>query len=87
MNSLSFNLHRDYSKSLTLSVVGALSIHPKILEISVGTSNGTDHFSLTRPEYSRPALKAVHFDRSGHFGLSAPHFVSCLKEQVVSNGK
>ena len=25
---------------------GALSIHPKILKISVGTSNGTDHFGL-----------------------------------------
>ena len=36
--------------------------------ISVGTSNGTDQFGLVRPEYSRPAIKAVHFDRSGHFG-------------------
>ena len=47
-----------------------LSIHPKILEILVGTSNGTDHFGLVRPGYSRPALKVVHFDRSGHFGRS-----------------
>ena len=49
---------------------GALSIHPKILKISVGTSNGTDHFGLVRPEYLGPALKVVHFDRSGHFGRS-----------------
>ena len=49
---------------------GALSIQPKILEISVGTSNGTDHFGLVRPEYSGPALKVVHFDRSGYLGRS-----------------
>ena len=48
----------------------ALSIQPKSPEISVGSSNGTDHFGLVRPEYSGPALKVVHFDRSGHFGLS-----------------
>ena len=35
-----------------------LSIQPKIPDISVGTSNGTDHFGLVRPEYSRPALRA-----------------------------
>ena len=50
--------------------LGALSIQPKIPEISVGTSNGTDQFGLVRPEYSRPALKVVHFDWSGHFGRS-----------------
>ena len=33
----------------------AASIQPKILEISVGTSNGTDHFGLARPEYSGPS--------------------------------
>ena len=49
---------------------GALSIQPKIPEISVGTSNGTDHFGLVRPEYSGPALKVVHFDRSAHLGRS-----------------
>ena len=48
----------------------ALSIQPKIPEISVGTPNGTDHFGLVRPEYLGPALKVVHFDRSGHFGRS-----------------
>ena len=48
----------------------ALSIQPKIPEKSVGTSNGTDHFGLVRPEYSGPALNVVHFDRSGHFGRS-----------------
>ena len=42
----------------------ALSIQPKIPDISVGTSNGTDHFGLVRPEFSGPALKVVHFDRS-----------------------
>ena len=46
----------------------ALSIQPKVPEISVGTPNGTDHFRLVRPEYSGPALKMVHFDQSGHFG-------------------
>ena len=43
---------------------GALSIQPKIPEISVGSSNGTGHFGLVRPEYSGPALKVVHCDRS-----------------------
>ena len=33
-------------------------------------SNGTDHFGLVQPKYSGPALKVVHFDRSGHFGRS-----------------
>ena len=42
-------------------------LQPKIPENSVGTSNGTDHFGLVRPEYSGAALKVVHFDRSGHF--------------------
>ena len=42
-------------------------IQPKIPGISAGTSNGLDHFGLVRPEYSGPALKVVHFDRSGHF--------------------
>ena len=50
--------------------IGALSIQPKVPVISVGTSNGTDHFGLVRPEYSGPALKVVHCDRSGHFGRS-----------------
>ena len=47
---------------------GALSIKPKIPKISVGTSNGTDHFGLVRPEYLGPALNEVLFDRSGHSG-------------------
>ena len=47
-----------------------LSIQPKIPVISVGASNGADHFSLVRPEYSGPALKVVHFDRSGYLGRS-----------------
>ena len=48
----------------------ALSIQLKISDILVGTSNGTDHFGLVRPEYSGPALKVVLSDRSGHFGRS-----------------
>ena len=44
----------------------ALSIQPKIPEISVGTSNGMDHFSLVQLEYSGPALKVIHFDWSGY---------------------
>ena len=43
-----------------------LSIQPKIPEISVGTSNGKDHFSLVQLEYSGPALKVIHFDWSGY---------------------
>ena len=50
--------------------VRALSIQPQIPVISVGTSKGTDHFGLVRPEYSGPALKVVHCDRSGYFGRS-----------------
>ena len=49
---------------------GVLCIQPKIPEISVGTSKETDHFGLVQPEYSRPDLKEIHFDRSGHFGRS-----------------
>ena len=48
--------------------LGPLSIQPKSPEILVGTSNGTDHFGLVRPEYLGPALKVVHFDHSGLFG-------------------
>ena len=48
----------------------ALSIQPKSPEIPVGSSNVTDHFGLVRPEYSGPALRVVHCDRSGHFGRS-----------------
>ena len=73
----------------------ALSIQPKIPEISVGTSKGTDHFGLVRPKYSGPALKVVHFDRSGYLGRSDRNvpfhlknccpqyrsFVSSLQEQ------
>ena len=49
---------------------GALSIQPKIPEISVCTSNGTDHFGLVRAKYSGLALKVVHFDRSGYLDRS-----------------
>ena len=48
--------------------LGPLSIQPKSPEISVGSSNGTDHFGLVWPEYSGPALKVVHFDHSCLFG-------------------
>ena len=43
---------------------------PKIPEISIGISNGTDHFGLVRPKVLGPALRLVLFDRSGQFGLS-----------------
>ena len=48
----------------------ALSIQPQIPEISVGTSNVTDHFGLVRLEYSDPDFKVVHFDRFGYLGRS-----------------
>ena len=48
--------------------VSTLPIQPKIPDISVGTSNRTDHLGLTRPEYLGAALKVVHFDRSGYLG-------------------
>ena len=44
--------------------VSTLPIQPQIPEISVGTSNRTDHLGLIRPEYLGAALKVVHFDRS-----------------------
>ena len=57
---------------------GALSIQPTIPEILVGTSNGTDHFHLVQPESSRPALKVVLLDRSGHFGRLDRKVLFCL---------
>ena len=68
---------------------GALSFQPKIPVISVGTSNGTAHFGLVRPEYSGPALKVVHFDRSDRnfpFHLTnllfpVPLFCTCIQRQ------
>ena len=55
------------------------------MEIWVSKSNGTDHFSLVRPEYSGPALKEVHIDQSGHFGrldhltkLLSPVLLFCI---------
>ena len=50
--------------------VSTLPIQPKISEISVGTSDRTDHLGLIRPEYLGAALKVVHFDRSGYLGRS-----------------
>ena len=50
--------------------VSTLPIQPKIPEISVGTSNRTDHLGLIRPEYLGAGLKVVHFDRSGYLGRS-----------------
>ena len=44
------------SGSCIIHKKGSLSIQPKIPEISVGTSNGTDHLSLVCLEYSGPAL-------------------------------
>ena len=80
---------------------GAVSIQPKIPKILVGSTNGTDHFGLGRPEYSGPSLKvttvtglAISVGRT-EMSLSVcqnccPQYrsiVSCLQEQVVSNGK
>ena len=64
-------------------VLGVLSIQPKIPEILVGKSNGTDHFGLVRPEYSGPALKVVLPDWSGHFGRSENvpfHLTNCCPQ-------
>ena len=61
---------QDIACSVRENQVQALSIPPKIPEVSVGTSNGTDYFSLLWLEYSGPALKVVHFNWSGHFGRS-----------------
>ena len=62
--------------SVTNKRHSVLSIQPKIPEISVGTSNGMDHFSLVQLEYSGPALKVIHFDWSGYLcrsvGLKCP---------------
>ena len=69
---LKFIYFQWYIQVKQLRLLGALSTQTKIPEISVGTSNWTDHmhFGLVRPEYSGPALKVVHFDRSGRFGRS-----------------
>ena len=61
---------QDIARNVRENQVRALSIPPKIPEVLVGTSNGTDHFSLLRLEYSGPALKVVHFHWSDHFGQS-----------------
>ena len=37
---------QDIECNVRENQVQALSIQPKIPEVSVGTSNGTDHFSL-----------------------------------------
>ena len=37
---------QDIACNVRENQVRALSIQPKIPEVSVGTSNGTDHFSL-----------------------------------------
>ena len=62
----------------------ALSIQPKILEISFGTPNGTDHFGLVRSDYSGPALMHVdHCDRSSHFGPSVGPKCSFPSDKIV----
>ena len=64
------------------SNTGALSIQPKIPVISVGTSNGTDHFGLVRPEYWGAALKVVHFDRSDLLNRNFPFHLTNLSFPV-----
>ena len=63
--------------------MGRFPFNTKFPEISVGKSNGTDHFGLVRPEYSRPALKVVHFDRSGYLGRSDRNVPFHLTKLVV----
>ena len=70
VKEVNFHAERVNIPQISQASLGVLSIQPKIPVISVGTSNGTDHFGLVRPEYSGPALKVVHCDRSGHFGRS-----------------
>ena len=52
------------------SFPGALSIQPKIPEISFGSLNGTDYLGLVRPEYSGPVIVDHLQSWSGHFGRS-----------------
>ena len=42
---------------------GSFPFNPKFKKFQLV---GTDHFGLVLPEYWGPALKGVHFDRSGH---------------------
>ena len=67
---LKFLYFQWYSQVKQLRLLGALSTQAKMPEISVGTTNGADHFGSVRPEYSGPALKVVHFDQSGSFRRS-----------------
>ena len=63
----------------------AFSTQPKISESLVGTSNGTDRFSLVRLEYLEPALKLVLFDQSGHFSQLDRNVPFLLTKIVVPN--
>ena len=71
MNSTFLLFYSPRPRGNWSSKLWELSVQLKIPEISVGTSIGTDHFGLIRPEYSGPALKVFHFDRSGYLGGSA----------------
>ena len=60
---------------MVIKIQGRFPFNPKFREISGGTSNGTNRFGLVRPGYSGPALKLVHFDRSGRSDRNVPfHF-------------
>ena len=73
-----------YARSLNASAHGRFPlIQPRIPEISVGASNGTDHFGLVRPEYSGPALKVVHFDRTGYLSRSDRNTVASLPPECT----
>ena len=52
-------------------------------EISGGTSNGTDHFGLVGPGYPGPALKVVHFVRSGLSDRNVPFHLTKLLSLVA----
>ena len=51
--------HLTETMPVSKKSIRALSIQPKIPEISVGKSNGTDHFGLVRPEYSGPGALSI----------------------------
>ena len=73
-------------KFLNTEKEGPFSIQPKIREILVGISNGTDSFGLLWLAYSGPALKVVLFDRSGHFSQldwNVPFLVTKLLSPIL----
>ena len=60
MNSTFLLFYSPRPRGNWSSKLWELSVQLEIPEISAGTSIGTDHFGLIRPEYSGPALKVFH---------------------------